>query len=390
MAKRAAAGSGTIRKRTINKNGKDYTYWEARYTAGYDPGSGKQIQRTITGKTQKEVSQKLKVATAAIDAGTYTEPSKMTVGEWLDIWTKEYLSQIKPRTAESYIIIANNHLKPGLGGTKLDRLDTHTVQTFYNGLSECKKLSAKTVRNIHGVLHKALQQAVKNKYISYNPADDPVLPTPRKPEIKPFDDDQIKAFLKAVKGHTYEFLFVTVLFTGMREGEALGLRWSAVNLAKGTININSQLQKIVGVKEYQLITPKNGKGRCITPPPFVIDTLQRVKDQQLENKNRYGECWEDSGFVFTNELGQHLTPKPVYDSYKKIVAEIGVPEARFHDLRHSYAVASIRSGDDIKTVQENLGHATAAFTLDVYGHVTDQMKKESANRMERYIQSVSG
>ena len=139
MAKRAAAGSGTIRKRTINKNGKDYTYWEARYTAGYDPGNGKQIQRTITGKTQKEVSQKLKVATAAIDAGTYTEPSKMTVGEWLDIWTKEYLSQIKPRTAESYIIIANNHLKPGLGGTKLDRLDTHTVQTFYNGLSECKK-----------------------------------------------------------------------------------------------------------------------------------------------------------------------------------------------------------------------------------------------------------
>ena len=298
-------------------------------------------------------------------------------------------SQIKPRTAESYIIITNNHLKPGLGGTKLDRLDAHTVQTFYNGLSETKNLSAKTVRNIHGVLHKALQQAVKNKYIRFNPADDPVLPTAEKPEIKPFDDEQIKAFLKAVKGHRYEFLFLTVLFTGMREGEALGLQWPAVNLTKGTININSQLQKIVGKKEYQLITPKNGKGRCITPPPFVIDTLRHVKQLQLDNKNRYGECWEDSGFVFTNELGQHLTPKPIYDSYKKVVAEIGIPNARFHDLQHSYAVASIRAGDDIKTVQENLGHATAAFTLNVYAHVTDQMKKESADRMQQYIQSVS-
>lgn len=388
MAKKTAAGSGSIRKKMVKRAGKEYTYWEARYTAGYDPGTGKQIQRSITGKTQKEVSQKLKAATAAIDAGTYTAPSKMTVGEWLDIWTKEYLSQIKPRTAESYIIITNKHLKPGLGGTKLDRLDTHTVQTFYNGLSEIKNLSAKTVRNIHGVLHKALQQAVKNKYISYNPADDPVLPIPRKPEIKPFDDEQVKAFLKAIKGNIYELLFVTALFTGMREGEALGLRWSAVNLTNGTININSQLQKIVGKKEYQLITPKNGKGRCITPPPFVMDALRRVKCQQFENKNRYGECWEDSGFVFTNELGHHLTPKQVYDSYKKVVAEIGIPDARFHDLRHSYAVASIRAGDDIKTVQENLGHATAAFTLNVYGHVTDQMKRESAYRMERYIQSV--
>jgi len=388
MAK-SAAGAGTIRKKTITKNGKKYNYWEARFTVGYDPGTGRQIQRSITGKTQREVSDKLKKITTKIDAGTYTAPSKMTVGQWLDIWIKEYTSKIKPRTVESYTIICNNHLKPGLGATRLDKLDAHTVQTFYNGLSEKKGLSPKTVKNVHGVLHKALQQAVKNKYISFNPAEDPDLPSAEKPEIKPLDDEQIKAFLKAVKGHKYEYLFVTVLFTGMREGEALGLRWSAVNFTKGTITINNQLQKIVGQKEYQLIKPKNGKGRCITPPPFVMATLRKVKHQQLENRLRYGECWEDSGFVFTNELGQHLTPKPIYDSYKKVVAEIGRPDARFHDLRHSYAVASIRAGDDLKTVQENLGHATASFTLNVYAHVTDQMKQDSAARMEQYIRSVS-
>lgn len=92
--------------------------------------------------------------------------------------------------------------------------------------------------------------------------------------------------------------------------------------------------------------------------------------------------------MFTHELGEYLNPNTVYNHFKEIVARIGAPEVRFHDMRHSYAVAALQAGDDVKTVQGNLGHATAAFTLDVYGHVTDQMKEESANRMERFIHSV--
>lgn len=390
MARKAAAGTGSIRKKTVTRNGKEYTYWEARYTAGHDPGTGKQIQKTITGKTQKEVSKKLKEATAALDAGTYIAPNKMTVGEWLDIWIVNYLNKVKPRTAESYKIIVKNHLKPNLGATVLDALDAHTIQIFYNSLSEgAKPLSAKTVKNIHGVLHKALQQALRNKYISFNPAEACDLPRVEKPEIKPLDEEQIKAFLKAVRGHRYECLFVTVLFTGMREGEALGLQWDCVDLKNGTITINKQLQKVVGEKRYQLLITKNGKSRRITVPPYVVSILRQARHNQLENRMRYADCYDDSGFVFTDEIGRHLIPKSVYDSFKKIVAQIGAPDARFHDLRHSYAVAAIRSGDDIKTVQENLGHATAAFTLDVYGHVTEQMKKESADRMEQFIKTVS-
>lgn len=390
MARKSAAGTGTIRRKTVTRNGKEYTFWEARYTVGYDPGTGKQIQRSISGKTQKEVAKKLKEATAAIDAGTYSAPQKMTVGEWIDIWTAEYLKKIKPRTVESYQIIAKNHLKPALGATKLDALSPHTVQTFYNSLTDEKGLSAKTVKNIHGVLHKALQQAVKNRYIPFNPAEACELPRVEKAQIHPLDDAEIGAFMKAISGHRFEYLFLTVLFTGMREGEALGLQWDRVNLTKGTILVDQQLQKVVGQKEYRLVSTKNSKGRLITPPPFVIATLKKVKRQQMENRMRYGECYTTSGFVFTNELGIHYTPKQVYDAFKKVASEIGRPDARFHDLRHSYAVASIRSGDDIKTVQENLGHATAAFTLDVYGHVTEQMKRESADRMEQYIRKVSG
>ena len=393
MAK-AAKGMGTIRKKVVKRGDKEYVYFEARFTTGYDPGTGKQVQRSITGKTQKEVAKKLKEATAAIDAGTYTAPSKLTVGQWLDIWTAEYLHGVKPRTADSYKAIVKAHLKPGLGAIKLEALASHTIQSFYNSLSAPRKggdpLSAKTIKNIHGILHKALQQAVANGYIRFNPTDPCVLPKVVRKELKPLDEVQITAFLKAISGHRYEDLFTVTLFTGMREGEVLGLLWDCVDLKKGTITINKQLQKVRGSSgQYTLVPTKNSKGRTIAIAPSVVAVLKRTRVRQLENKLRYGELWEDTGFVFTDELGCHLKHQTVYLDFKKVMEDIGSPETRFHDLRHSYAVASIRSGDDIKTVQENLGHATAAFTLDVYGHVTDQMKQASAARMEQFIKAVN-
>ncbi len=389
MARKAASGSGTIRKKTINRGGKEYTYWEARFTQGYDPGTGKQIQKSITGKTQKEVAKKLKEATAAIDAGTYSAPSKMTIEQWLDIWTAEYLGSVKPRTLDNYKGVVKARIKPGLGAVKLESLTPHTIQSYYNGLSK-EGLAPKTVKNIHGILHKALQQAVANGYIRTNPADSCILPRAVRKELKPMDEDMITAFLKAIQGHQYEQLFTVTLFTGMREGEALGLLWDCVDLTKGTITIDKQLQLIRGSKgQYQMVPTKNSKGRTISIAPFVVSTLKKVKHKQLENRLRYGEMWEDSGFVFTDELGHHLSASTVYKSFKAVMVQIGSPETRFHDLRHSYAVASIKSGDDIKTVQENLGHATAAFTLDVYGHVTEKMKQESAARMEQFIKAVN-
>ena len=394
MANKSAAGTGTIRKKTVIKNGKEYQFWEARYTAGYDPGTGKQIQRSITGKTQKEVAQKLKAATTAIDEGTYTAPNKLIVGQWLDIWMNEYLGSVKPRTVDSYRTIVNTHLKPGLGAIRLDALAPHTVQSFYNGLSAATKdraaLSPKSVKNVHGILHKAMAQAVANGYIRFNPTDPCVLPKITKKEIKPLDEIQIASFLREIKGHRYEDLFLVTIFTGMRESEVLGLQWDCVDLAKGRITINKQLQKVRGSHgEYVLAPTKNGKGRTIAIAPTIISTLSRVKKCQIENRLRYGECWENTGFVFTDELGHHLKHQTVYLDFKQVVESIGSPDTRFHDLRHSYAVVSIKSGDDIKTVQENLGHATAAFTLDVYGHVTEQMKQASASRMEQFIQAVN-
>lgn len=391
---RNANGSGTIREKTIIRNGKKYTYYEARYTEGIDPLTGKQKQRSITGKTRGEVAQKLREATAQIDAGTYTAPSKMTLGQWLDIWLETYLIDVKPRTVESYLCQIKNHIRPDLGTHLMEKLDPHMIQRFYNNLSKEHDgkpgLSPRSIKVIHGILHKVLEQAVTLGYLRTNPADKCVLPRGERRELNPLDEDAITLFMKAVKGHPFERIYLVTLFTGIRQGEVLGLTWDCVDFNRGKIFIKQQLQRAAdGSGEYRLTSPKNGKGRTITPASFVMELLRTQQRKQAEWKLAIGPGWEDSGLVFTNEAGRHLVPHTVRRSFKRVAASIGCADTRFHDLRHSYAVAAIKSGDDIKTVQGNLGHATAAFTLDVYGHVTEQMKRESADRMDCFIKNVA-
>lgn len=395
MAKRAN-GDGSVRKVTRTRGGKKYDYWEARYTAGVDLGTGKLIRRSITGKTQKEVAQKLKAATAAIDSGTYIAPNKQTLGQWLDIWQKTYLGDVKPRTREIYADDIRLHILPALGAVRLEALTTHEIQQFYNDLGKPSKtqaagLSPKTIKNIHGVLHKALRQAVENGYLRFNPADACKLPRAEKKELTPLDEAQMSAFLRVIQGTRFEALLTVALFTGMREGEVLGLTWDCVDFNAGTITICKQallhLRDAGGV--FQLGSTKNGKSRTITPAPSIMSLLRQHKSAQAALRLRAGNIWGNTELVFTDEIGQPLTKSTVYRAFKKAAAEIGRPDARFHDLRHTYAVAALHSGDDIKTVQTNLGHATAAFTLDVYGHTTPQMKQESAARMENLIKALA-
>jgi len=395
---KAASGMGTIRKKTVCKGGKQYEYWEARYTVGFDSGTGKQVQKSVSGKTQKEVAQKLKELTAALDAGTYIAPSKVTVGQWLDVWQEDYLVNVRPSTVTSYEATIRNHIKPRIGAIRLEALTTHDIQEFYNSLrspSENRKaLSAKTIKNIHGILHHALQQAMLNNYIRANPSNSCVIPRATKKKVKPLNEYQIADFLKAIKGHKYESMFLVALFTGIRQGEVCGLQWECVDFDDGTILIDKQLQSLRATtrgdsEKYTLVPTKNGKERTITAAPYVMELLWKTKQRQNANRKLWGKAFQENDLVFTDELGNRVTPQALYRAFKIIVTESGMPMVRFHDLRHSYAVISLKSGDDVKTVQENLGHATAAFTLDVYGHVTEKMKKDSANRMEAFIKSVS-
>jgi integrase len=176
----------------------------------------------------------------------------------------------------------------------------------------------------------------------------------------------------------------------MRQGEVLGLARNNVDFVRNTIYVRQQLQRERdGSGKYHLASPKNGKGRVLTAEPYVMAVLQEQQKWQAKQKAALGDAWEENNLVFTNEIGHYLSAQIVYREFKRIVTSIGCKETRFHDLRHSYAVAAIQSGDDIKTVQENLGHYCAAFALDTYAHVSASMKMASAQRIENFIKSVT-
>lgn len=382
--KRNAQGAGTIRKKTVNRNGKAYTYWEARITTGRDPGTGKQIQQSFTGKTQKEVREKMQAAAVAVNAGTYIPQAKLTVGQWLEIWSSEYLGNLKPGTVTSYTGLIRNQIKPAMGAVRLTDLHPHKVQTFINSL---EGLAVNTIRQVYKVLHAALEKAVQLDYIAKNPSDKCVLPKNEQKAIKPLEDAQTAALLTAASGTNIENLLRVALFAGLRVSEILGLSWDQINMEKGTIAVVKQLaSNTTRNKGFLFISPKNGKERTMRTAPTVIAALKDQHRRQAEMRLRAGNIWDNPhNLVFTLEDGSFINQQQISKAFKKVLKKAGLDDFRFHDLRHTYAVNAIRAGDDIKTIQGNLGHATAAFTLDRYGHFTEQMMQDSATRMEAFI-----
>lgn len=394
MPKRKAPnGQGTIRLRA------DGT-WEGRVSIGRDPGTGKHKQKYFYGKTQAEVRKKMTAFSAELDNGVMTEPSKMTVGQWLDIWRAEYSGGIKSSTVDQYRTQVEQHLKPAFGAVKLDKLTAPMIQKLYNQKQRERKadpkghegLSAKSIKNLHGVLHEALERAVKLGYIKVNPCDACELPRIERHEIQPLTNEEVGKFLKAIRGHKYERLFTVMVFSGMRQGEALGLRWSCVDLVAGTIRVDRQLQKervSGGGGGYHLVETKTSNIRTITLAPFVVEVLKVQKKAQAEQRLLMGQDWKNEwNLVFTHENGGHLAAKTTYDCFKLISKKIGLETARLHDLRHTFATLSLQNGDDLKTVADALGHSNISTTANIYAHVTERMRKESAARMENLIQSI--
>lgn len=336
------------------------------------------------------MAKKLREVTASLDAGTYTEPKRMPLGQWLDIWLDEYTSSIKPGTLKTYTENVRLHIKPALGAIRLCELQPHDCQTFINRLGRPRKgkrpLSPKTIKNIHGTLCKALSEAVRIKYMAANPANGTILPKVVREEIHPLEGEQIAQFLQAITGSPSEALFYVALHTGMRISELLGLRWSRVNFQKSTIKVDTQMLVKRGKDtERSLGWPKNDKTRTFKAPQSVMQMLKRVQLEQKENRLKSGGLWKNTlDLVFTNEQGAGIPHSTVEHRYKKIVLGIGL-DRRFHDLRHTFATESIRCGVDLKTLSEMLGHYSVAFTMDVYGHVTTAMQDDAAARLELAI-----
>ena len=389
-------GMGIIRKRS---NGS----YEVRYTEGFDL-SGKQIQRSKSFKTEREANEFRIKTLNQINEGTYVSPNKMPFKEWAIFYLNRYTSNLKDLTKKSYEDRLRLHIIPALGNIKLCKLTSFAVQDFVDGLGrkteERKALSPKTIKCIHGVLHKVLGKAVELGFLQRNPADGCTLPEIELPEVEPLSNIQTAEFLKAIKNDTYNQVYMLALFMGLRQGEILGLAWDCINWENNVITIKRQLirkrdYKIIentddDDKKYKLTSVKDKDARYICVDDEIMEIFRTRLKEQNEQRKRAGDLWYEPfpNLIFENAFGKHFTHCTVRKHFKKSVAEIGLPTERFHNLRHNYTARALESGDPVKVVQDNLGHSTADFTLKVYAHGTTEAQIKSAKNMNDRIKML--
>lgn len=332
--KKSANGAGSIRKRTDGR-------WEGRFS--YQDELGRPQRGSVYGKTQREVRRKMSAILPAVDTHEYTGPApQITLKQWLADWVQLYVApRLKPRTEDSYQKVIDRYIVPLLGDLDLRAVSPLIVQRWTNTLRQGWEgqapLSAKTVANAHGCLHGALGEAVRVGLLQSNPADRTRLPRQEKPELHPLMDKDLTAFLQAIRGARFEYLFKLAIYTGMRQSELLGLQWPDVDLDGQVLTVRRQLQR--GKDGYTYITPKNGKRRTVPLIPSAVDTLRAVQRQQAEWRLAAGSAWSNPDrLVFVNELGGHLSHSMVYHHFHRIVYDLGLERVRFHDLRHTAAI----------------------------------------------------
>lgn len=374
MTKKRINGEGNIRKRTDRS-------WEGSVLI-------EDKRRYVYGKSRGEVKDKIN----ELLADGPVEDNDITVADWMDTWVECYTAKTKTSTQERYRQDIRCHIKPELGHRLLQDVTMPMVQRFLNKCQKVDRLSEKSLKNIYLVLNKAMNTAQKTGLIRRNPCADAEIPAYDAPhqEMRPLKDGEIKTFLQLIVGHPLEALFFVAVFTGMRQSEIIGLTWDCVDFDSGQIHLYRQYKAVRGQSNtYAFTNLKNKQDRTFTATSSVMQTLRRVKAKQAEWKIRHGPLYNNAtGFVFSNELGGHLSTRTVQNQFKEIVIKMGLPQVRFHDLRHTYATLALQNGVDIKTISYYLGHSTVAFTMDKYMHVTMNMQQDGAQKIESFIQSL--
>lgn len=409
MSAKRADHAGSVTKKIEIKNGKTYESWRCRYSL--PDGTRKEKKFRSEAAAQKFLTDILH----DIQNGTFIEPSSMTVSQWLDVWLEEYCGHLKYNCMKSYKTHVETHIKPELGKIKLTDLNAAEIQRFINRLGKTGKksikkdkatgkqivtyapLAAKSIYNIHGTLNSALSTAVDIDFIKSNPAEKVNLPHVNKKEMHPIDSSQLNSYLAACEKDQYRYFLQIMPLIGLRVAEQAGLTWDNIDFEKGTITVKKQLLERSRADGGPCMdTPKNHRSRIIKPAPFVMTLFAARKVEQEKEKEKAGDLWQGyqsdeerrTAPVFTSKLGGYLNQDTLLKHAKKALASIGMEQSVMHDLRHSFAVLGIQAGDDFKTISENLGHSTVAFTMDRYGHLTDKMRDESSKKMQALLDGL--
>lgn len=373
--KRRGCGEGSIYQRP---NGT----WCATYSAGYNE-QGKRRRRTVFGATKEDVQKKLsKVLSMKLD-GVFFEPTRLKLAPYLERWLEDAAKPtIKITTYYSYRGIIRNHIKGYIGGVALAKLTPTHVQGMYAEM-ERNKASARLRQLTHAVLHRALRQAVRWGLVLCNVCDAVEPPRVRRVETSPLTPEQVAKLLKESRLNRLHALYVLAVGSGMRMGEMFGLQWPKVDLKRGLVQVCKSLAEVNG--KLLLGEPKTAKSRrSIQLPAMVVEALRKHKAALA------AEGFGDAPWVFCNTIGGPLRRSHFHAyCFKPLLKRAGLPDIRFHDLRHTSATLLLSAGVHPKIVQERLGHSQISVTMDTYSHVLPSLQVEAAGKLDDILTGVA-
>ena len=380
MAKRRKRGSGSVH---LRKDGR----WEGRAVIGYDD-KGLPKTKNVLARTKSECVQKLRELTASIGKPEPVAKPGMTLGQWLDHWYQSCKKpNLRPNTQMSYEQRIYNYIIPTLGDTPLDKLTQNDLQQFYTDLKQNGRiknvghygsgLSDQTVRGCHTTLRSALEMAVSKKLINRNPADGCRLPPAKPREMQVLTPDEVQRLLiQAKEDGCYELLLLEIA-TGLRRGELLALQWNDLNFKTGTLKVERQVHRAKG--ELIISRPKTkAANRTIILPAPLLGVLKEYR-KQVHSR------WM---FPSPRKADLPLDPASVRKHFTTILERAGCRHIRFHDLRHLFATMSLEHGMDVKTLSTVIGHVSSSTTLNIYAHITDEMRQTAACKIDQGISKV--
>jgi integrase len=351
---------------------------DGRWAASISLGGRK--RKTFYGKTRKEVQEQLKAALHEQQQGKLVTGPRQNVKQFLAYWLEDVQKpSVRLRTYQRYEMQLRRHILPAIGNMQLSKLTPQHIQAFYAQMLQ-NGLAPQTVRLLHAMLHKAFDYAVSVGLLARNVCDIVSLPRIEKYEARSLTLEQVQQLLSAAKGHRVEALWILVLVTGMRRGEMLGLKWSDINLSTGVISVQRSLVDVKGgIIETK---PKSSKGyRSILLPSFAVDALRAHKERQIALRESATK-WQEGDYVFCTSHGTPFAAANLRTMFKSLLQSAGLPDIRFHDLRHSVATLLLSIGTHPKVVQELLGHGQIGMTMDTYSHVMPTLQRDTMARLD--------
>jgi len=358
--------------------------WELRWYVTGDNGKRKRVSTTVKG-SKTGANKKLRELLSAVDDGSHVDKSKETVKDFSTRWMATYVAtNCTLRTAIGYRENIERYVLKSIGRTAVQNLSGSQIQAIYAELLE-RGLSHTTVLHVHRVLKEMLAHAVKWGVIAKNPADGATPPKREKKQMDMWDLPDIKRFLDESQGTRYGHIFEFAISTGMRRSEICGLKWNAVDLVSGRLEVVATLQQIRG---HGLVTgaPKTERSRRnIALAPATVELLHGVHGAQILAKAAAGPVWKEEGYVFTQADGSPVLPGTLTENFRSLVRELEMPPLNLHGLRHAFATLALMTGIPAKVVSEHLGHSSVTITLDTYSHVLPDMQDELANAVANLL-----